>query len=108
LFSFIYEAFSHEVYSIFMIGLAFVPLVFGLLPFLALKLTQLPFPHRVALNTYNSGVAALTIGCCLRGIFDIYGSTCSLLIVYWIAGAALIFCGILTYIFTHISSNRSS
>ena len=97
LFSVIYEAFSHEVYSNFMIYLALVPLIGGLLPFLMLLFTNLPYPTRLSLNAYNSGIATLTLGCSLKGVFEIYGSSCPLITVYWIAGAAFVFLGLLTY-----------
>ena len=108
LFSVIYEAFSHEVYSNFMIYLALIPLIGGLLPFLLLRLTNLPYPARLSLNAYNSGIATLTVGCCLKGVFEIYGSSCPQITVYWITGAALVFLGLLTYGITCAASSRTS
>lgn len=108
LFSVIYEAFSHEVYSNFMIYLALVPLFGGLLPFLLLLFSKLPYPARLSLNAYNSGIATLTVGCCLKGVFEIYGSSCPLITVYWIAGAALVLLGLLTYGVTCVAGRRTS
>lgn len=100
LFSNIYEYFSHNVYSGFMVFLASIPFAGGLLPLLLIRLTSLPFPGRFAENAYHCGIATLTVGCCLTGVFEIYGSVSNLVKIYWIAGTLLCLLGIVTYTFS--------
>ena len=63
LFGAIYELFSHEVYSYFMI-----------------------YAFALCRNLYHAGIATLTIGSIMRGVLDIYGTTNSLSNIYWFAG----------------------
>lgn len=87
LFGGVYELFSHQVYSYFMIYAFIFPLAGGTLPFLLLCLTKKKkYPPALPRNLYHSGIAALTVGSVLRGILDIYGTTNSLTNYYWIAG----------------------
>lgn len=94
----IYEYFSHQVYSGYMIFAFTIPLVGGAIPFLMIALLGKQFPGRVAANSYNSGIAALTIGSIMRGVLDIYGTTNNLTDVYWLVGGGLGAVGSLTYI----------
>lgn len=99
LFSFVYEQFSHGVYSHYMVYLFLFPLLGGALPFgLAWLLNGRFFPGRLSFNLYNSGVAALAVGSCLSGVLEIYGTTSDYVIVYWIAGAALSASGLLCFL----------
>ena len=89
LFGAIYEAFSHEVYSYYMIYAFALPLVLGVLPF-ALLLFCGKRPPRAAALLWNYGIAALSVGCVFRGVLEIYGTTNSLRAAYPIVGAALL------------------
>lgn len=94
----VYEHFGHGVYSFFMRYAFAFPLAGGALPLMALALfARCRFPGRLALNLYNSGIAALTVGSLLKGALDIYGTTNALIPVYWIAGAAFVAAGGLAY-----------
>ncbi len=97
LFGAVYEHFSHEVFSYFMLYAFVFPLAGGALPFLLLSLCRLRLPGRLALDLYHSGIAALTVGSVFRGVLDIYGTTNRLISVYWVVGAALLAGGILAY-----------
>ena len=94
LFGAVYEMFSHDVYSYFMIYAFAVPLVLGV-PAYALLLTFGRHPGRAAVNLWNSGIAALSVGCVFRGVLEIYGTTNSLSVVYPIAGALLLTAGLI-------------
>jgi len=94
LFGAIYEAFSHEVYSYFMIYAFAVPLTLGVLPY-ALLLISLNYPGRAALNLWNSGIAALSVGCVFRGVLEIFGTTNLLCVVYPVAGSLLLTIGLI-------------
>jgi hypothetical protein len=95
----IYELFSHEIYSYYMIYAFAFPLVGGAYPFLIIALTNIHFPKRVTLNMYNSGIATLTFGSIFEGILYIYGTTNRLSQIYWIVGIAFVVVAIIKYIF---------
>lgn len=97
LFGALYERFSHEVYSYYMLYAFAFPLAGGVLPFFALAHSRSPLPGRLALNLYHSGIAALTVGCIFTGVLEIYGTTNQLILVYWGAGALLLLAGLLAY-----------
>lgn len=53
---------------------------------------------RIAENFWNSGIAALTVGCIFHGVLEIYGTTNQLMIVYWIAGGGFCALGFLLFL----------
>lgn len=87
LFGAVYEAFSHGVYSDYMLYAFAFPLAGGALPFMGKALFGRQFPGRLSGNLYHCGIAALTVGSVMRGVLEIYGTTNALVNVYWIAGA---------------------
>lgn len=93
----IYEKFSHEVYSYYMIYAFGFPLVLGAIPLFAIGLYGKKIPCRFSLNAWNSGVATLTVGSIFKGALDIYGTTNKLLIVYPIVGGALLLAGLIAF-----------
>lgn len=96
LFGLIYEQFSHGVYSPFLGWMFLFPLLLGALPFLLLwRLPSVRYPGTMARYAYHSGLAALTLGSCLTGIFEIYGSAAPLVKVYWVVGGILLGFGVL-------------
>lgn len=100
IFGAVYELYSHEVYSYFMIYAFVFPLVGGTLPFSILSLIHTrKYPCTLVRNLLHSGVATLTIGSFVRGILDIYGTTNQLSEYYWWLGglfyiSSLIICTI--------------
>lgn len=86
----VYEYFSHEVYSFYMIYSFVFPLAGGTLPFLILFVSEKAMPARLSFNLYNSGMAALTVGSIVKGVLDIYGTSNQIIILYWAAG--ILFC----------------
>lgn len=98
LFGAVYEYFSHEVYSGYMIY-AFIFSMISAGAFLAICLLPLKkYPGAIARNLYHSGIATLTVGSIIRGVLDIYGTTNSLDRLYWIAGVVLLVAGIVGYL----------
>lgn len=98
IFGIIYEHFSHGVYSVFMIFMFLIPLLGGILPFAVLALMKIvPYPDRVSFNLWNSGVATLTVGSCVKGVLDIYGTTSDFVIFYPTVGFLFILAGIVTF-----------
>ncbi|MBQ3161278.1 MAG: hypothetical protein IJC04_04045 [Oscillospiraceae bacterium] len=94
----VYELFSHEVYSFYMIYAFAIPLLGGVLPFmLAAMFNTSEFPGRLSLNLYNSGIAALTTGSIVNGVLEIYGTDNPLVYAYVFSGILFILAGIIVY-----------
>ena len=99
LFGAIYERFSHEVYSYFMIYAFAVPLLLGVLPYSIMAFKGKTLASVPARNLIHAGVSTLTVGSVVKGVLDIFGTTNYLAVFYPIIGGALIFCGICTALF---------
>lgn len=98
-FGVVYEYFSHEVYSGFMIYAFVFPLAGGALPYFAMSLYGgRRLPGRASRNLYNSGIATLTVGSLMEGTLDIYGTTNDILGVYWVVGICLVGAAIMVYL----------
>ncbi|MBQ7522750.1 MAG: hypothetical protein IJU14_07735 [Clostridia bacterium] len=90
-FGFIYEQFSHEVYSDFMMFACFIPLIFGIVPFvIAFSSEKIHLPRPMITQLYGSGIITLTIGSVMKGVLDIYGTTNGKIIVYPVAGGLMV------------------
>lgn len=88
LFGAVYELFSHEVWSCFMICAFAFPLLLGAIPFSLLRKRGKPFPGKAA-DLVHAGVAALTVGSILQGVLEIYGTSNPLTTTYWAVGSGL-------------------
>ena len=88
LFGAIYEHFSHQVYSYFMLYAFALPLTLGALPWALALWMGRRVPEGVP-GLWNAAVLTLALGSVLRGVLDIYGTTNRLLAVYPIAAAVL-------------------
>ena len=98
LFAVIYEMFSHQVYSGYMILAFLFPLLGGVIPFSVFAFVRKRTPGIQSRCLYGSGIATLTAGSIFKGILEIYGTTSRFCIVYWYAGGCLISAGILLWI----------
>lgn len=98
LFAGIYEVFSHGVISYYMILMFLYPLLGGSLVYTILsKWNPLDYRVKMAYNFYNSGIASLTVGSCIRGVLDIYGTTSEYVFLYFLVGGILCGAGIASY-----------
>ena len=98
LFALVYECFSHQVYSGFMLLAFLFPLLGGALPYALLaRASRRAQPGVLSRCLYDSGLAALTAGSVFRGVLEIYGTTSRLEAVYWICGTALCLFGLAVY-----------
>ena len=88
IFGAVYELFSHEVWSCFMICAFAFPLLLGAIPFFLMQKRGKPFPGRAA-ELVHAGVAALTVGSILQGVLEIYGTSNPLTTTYWAVGSGL-------------------
>ena len=90
LFAFIYAQFSHDVYSPFMTFMFAIPLIAGALPaFICHATKEKPLP-RLTRQAWALAIASLTVASCLRGIFEIAGTSSPLLWAYPIAVLAFV------------------
>ena len=96
LFGAIYESFSHQVFSGYMIYAFAIPLALGAVPTLWLAKSAKPGPSGFSCCLYHCGIATLTVGCIFQGVLEIYGTTNRLILVYPIAGGLLTVGGIVT------------
>ncbi|GHU70124.1 hypothetical protein FACS1894184_15140 [Clostridia bacterium] len=103
----IYEAFSHGVYSMYMMYAFAFPLAGGA----AVTLLFAAFPHKRIPSTlvkqlYNSGIATLTVGSVFAGALEIYGTTNWLVMVYWVVGIGFVAVSLILFVIIQ-SRNRS-
>jgi len=99
LFSAVYEYFSFGVFSNYMIFLYMIPLLTGVLPYAAVGLIKiLPCPSQTSQKVYNCGVATLALGCCIKGVLEIYGTSSIYIKFYWIAGIAAMAAGFILFL----------
>ena len=99
LFGTVYEQFSHGVFSWHMAFLFVFPLIGGALPYMiAAILRGAPAPGSLSACLWNSGIAALTVGSCVQGVLEIYGTTSPYLPLFYVAGGVFCALGAAAYI----------
>lgn len=105
---FIYEQFSHGVYSFFMAFAFLFPMVLGFLPYLALFLFgKNIFPSEITSDIYNAGVATITVASLFKGVLDIYGTTRDVhTYTLFISGIVLLALGLISYLVILIISKK--
>ncbi len=95
---FIYELFSHGIYSMSMLY-AFVPtLILGTLLNAVLERLKAYAPGNITKQIWHCGVATVTVGMLLNGIFQIYGTANKLLNLYYIIGPLLLATAAILYL----------
>lgn len=79
IFGVIYEFFSHDVYSNYMIFAFLIPLILGSTVSFGLciinKNNEQSNPGRLENKLYGAGIATLTVGSIFNGVLEIYGTT---------------------------------
>lgn len=102
IFSFVYEIFSHQVYSPFMVGLFAIPLFLGLIPNLLIrnKPSWQPADHWPQ-TVQAFAIATLLAGSALQGILEIYGTTNLLTNYFFLSGLLLLGLSIVLYVRAH-------
>lgn len=101
LFGAIYEVFSHEVYSFYMIYGFAIPLVGGTTLFLLLERFGKKMPDRTSVSFWNMAIVTLTIASLYRGIIDIYGTTNKKIWIYVIAAGVLGVIAVINFVRKH-------
>ena len=92
IFAFIYELFSHQVYSYYMIFSFLIPLIFGYF----ISFFKKEGCNELCNSIYNMGVITLSIYSVYMGVLEIYGSTNKLVDVYLYVGILLMLIGLIT------------
>lgn len=92
LFAAIYEAFSHQVYSAYMIGAFLFPVVLGIVPDIIREKAHRKVSES-AFTLQQCGIYTLVIGSIFRGVLDIYGTTNQAGVLYWTVGWGLVIVG---------------
>jgi hypothetical protein len=98
----VYALFGHGVSSDSMTLMFLYPFLGGVLPFTLLFLfipqaDQVKW-YRFLYNAYNSGIATLTIGSLLDGIFEIAGTSSPYLLGFAVCGWSMTAIGLLGYL----------
>ncbi len=82
IFGYIYELFSHNVYTYYMQYAHLIPLFLGVIPFLLLYKFRKDVKRDISITLYNNAVITLTVYSILKGVLEIYGTTNKLVIFY--------------------------
>ena len=87
-FACIYEMFSHQVYSMFMILSFLIPLIMGVGVY-ALLVRKHFLVNNISNSLYKMSLYTFTFGSIMKGVLDIYGTTNNKLLIYLIVGLVL-------------------
>ena len=90
IFGIVYECFSHNVFSYFMMYAFLIPLICGGVLSFIIYTGILKCGIRISNNLYNAGIATLTIGSIIKGVLEIYGTTNVKVYLYVIVGFGLL------------------
>lgn len=96
--NFIYGQFGHGVHSAAMTWMFLYPLLGGTLFYFIMERLSADITrfaaYRVGYNSYNSGIATLTVGSFLKGILEIAGTNSPYLVFFTIIGWLFIIIGL--------------
>lgn len=84
----VYERFSHEVYSYYMLYAFTLPLLLCALPYSILLQRKVEVRPAI-LRLWDAAVLTWTVGSVCKGVLEIYGTTNSLIWAYSAAGGVL-------------------
>ncbi|MEL7660918.1 hypothetical protein [Acetobacterium wieringae] len=106
----IYGFFGHGVRAAAMTWMFLYPLLGGALGYLLIG-RYLAFitrfvVYRMGYNSYNSGLAALTVGSFLKGILEIAGTNSPYLIIFFFLGWVAVGIGLMVFGFLAVTNQR--
>lgn len=99
IFGFIYENFSHKVYSNYMMYAYLIPLLMGLVVVSIFYLLKIKLPNDKTRSLYKASIFTFTLGSLVKGALDIYGTTNRLINVYFDVGLILLGISIIIYLY---------
>lgn len=94
IFSTIYELFSHQVYSNFMIFSFLIPLFMGFMVTMILNRKKIIIDP-LSFSMYHASIITFTFASIMKGILDIYGTTNNLLYIYIVIGILMLILSII-------------
>lgn len=108
----IYGLFGHGVRAAAMTWMFLYPLLGGALGYLLID-RYLAFitrfvVYRIGYNSYNSGLAALTVGSFLKGILEIAGTNSPYLIIFFFLGWVAVGIGLVVFGFLAVTNPRKA
>jgi hypothetical protein len=107
IFSLIYGKYGHGVHSDYITYMFGYPLFGGTVVYLLIgALPKAWMPGRFAINIFNSGIATLTVGSALKGVFEIAGTSSPYQPVFMIAGIAMVSLGVLCYFIAGLAKTK--
>jgi hypothetical protein len=108
----VYAIFGHGVSSAYMTWMFLYPLFGGALFFLLLSLLAPQAEHipgyRLFRNIYNSGIAMITTGSLVKGIFEIAGTDSPYVSWYYVLGILFLAAGMITLLIGILRRSRVS
>ena len=108
-FGFIYEQFSHNIYSSYMIYAFLFPLIMGTIIYIIIDKTKIvDLLSPLAMSFYNSSILTFSLGSIIQGVLDIYGTTNKLVFYYLIVGIILLMISLIINIINNIKILKSS
>ena len=108
-FGFIYEQFSHNIYSSYMIYAFLFPLIMGTIIYIIIDKTKInDLLNPQAMSFYNSSILTFSLGSIIQGVLDIYGTTNKLVFYYLIVGIILLMISLIINIINNIKIIKSS
>jgi hypothetical protein len=106
----VYDMFGHGVDSDAMTLMYLYPLLGGMLFYSVITLLFskiIKFSgYRLFFNIYNSGIATLTFGSFLKGVFEIAGTNSPYLIYFYMVGGTFIVVGLILMFIMTINQKR--
>ncbi|MBC3888386.1 hypothetical protein GH810_08695 [Acetobacterium paludosum] len=109
--NYVYGLFGHGVHSSYMTWMFLYPLLGGailyLLIFLLVPDIARIVEYRMFYNIYNSGIATLTIGSLLKGIFDIAGTSSVYIAVFYAIGELFVAVGLVMLLILAVNLKKS-
>lgn len=106
-FSFIYEQFSHNVYSNYMIFAFLIPFSSSIIYFIIYRL-KINICSRESDDLLFASTITLTFGSLMQGVLDIYGTTNHLAVIYWYVGNSLLCLWVIVSIINLVKNKKLS
>ena len=105
IFGVVYEAFSHNVFSNYMMWAFLIPLFLGFVPYMILYILNKKI-NIISLQLYNSCILTFTLGSIMKGILEIYGTTNVLMNVYLPVSITLLVLSIIVFVINILIKNN--
>ena len=105
IFGIVYESFSHNVFSNYMMWAFLIPLFLGFVPYMILYILNKKI-NIISLQLYNSSVLTFTLGSTMKGILEIYGTTNVLMNVYLPVSITLLVLSIIVFVINILIKNN--